>query len=213
MFDAYTACLQKMRKGYDTGKGQRDLLQGQLTTAQTELTMAKEDIVTWEQSQLLLGKVSDFAKVQMVSHVEGIVSAALFAVFGEGYTFRINLKTIGNQAAAEWQVITNYGGVEVAADPESSHGGGLVDVISIALRLAMLEILRPHVDGPLLCDEPGKHLSSEYAPNLAYFLKQYAAKTGRQVIMVSHSAQLIEAADRSYEVTQKDGISEVKQLS
>lgn len=204
--------LAAMKEKYQQAAGQLALLEKQRNEKETALSKVREDITTWEQVQVLFTKVSEFAREQLKTRIEEIVTAALLAVFGEGYTFRINMRQIGGQSAAEWQVVSQYGEVEVAASPEDARGGGVVDVISLALRLAMLELLRPRVEGPVLFDEPGKHLSAEYAPNLAYFLKQYAAKTGRQVIMVSHSAQLVDAADRSFLVTQKDGISEVKQI-
>ncbi len=212
MLEVYSGYLINMQKRFDAATGQRDLLEKQLTDAEAQLMQAKTDIVTWEAVQILLGKVSEFARTQMISHIEGIVSAALLAVFGEGYTFRIAMRTVGNQAAAEWQVVSSYGDTEVAASPEDSRGGGVVDVVSLALRLAMMELLRPRIDGPLILDEPAKMLSRQHTPNLAYFLKQYAAKANRQILMVSHDAQLVEAADKSYLVTQENGISEVREI-
>jgi DNA repair ATPase RecN len=76
----------------------------------------------------------------------------------------------------------------------------------------MLEILKPRPEGPVIFDEPAKMVSAEYAGNLAYFLKQYAEKTGRQVMLVTHNPQLAEAADKSYLVTQKDGVSDVREI-
>lgn len=213
MLQIYDSALAKMRSRYAAGIGQRDLLKRHLAETQANLQQARQDIQTWEQVQILLGKVSDFARQQILERIEATVTAALLAVFGEGYQFKIAMRAIGAQPAAEWQVISQYGDVEVAANPEDARGGGIVDIVSLALRLAMLELLRPRVDGPLILDEPAKMVSSQYAPNLAYFLKEYAAKTGRQVIMVTHNPQLAEAADRSFLVTQADGISEVKQLS
>jgi len=210
--DHFDSALRVMQSKYNAALGQKELLERQLLDKQNELNQVRQNLATWEQVQVLFTKVSEFAREQLKTRIEETVTAALLAVFGEGYTFRINMRQLGNQPAAEWQVVSQYGEVEVAASPEDARGGGVVDVISLALRLAMLELLRPRVEGPVLFDEPGKHLSAEYAPNLAYFLKQYAAKTGRQVIMVSHSAQLVDAADRSFLVTQKDGISEVKQI-
>jgi DNA repair exonuclease SbcCD ATPase subunit len=148
----------------------------------------------------------------MLERIESTVSAALLAVFGEGYTFKIVMRQIGNQAAAEWQVVSQYGDVEVAASPEDARGGGITDVVSLALRLAMLELLRPKVEGPLILDEPGKMISQAYLPNMAYFLKQYAQKTGRQILLVTHADQLAEVADKCYMVTQTNGISEVRKL-
>jgi len=61
----------------------------------------------------------------------------------------------------------------------------------------------------MLFDEPGKMISREYLPNVAEFLKQYAAKTGRQIIMVTHHEVLADVADVGYVVKQENGVSEV----
>jgi len=203
--------LAAKRREYDQAAGQLALLQKQHIEKTAALRGAQEDVRVWEQVQVLLAKVSDFAREQMVRHIERAVTAALVAVFGdEGYEFRVALRSVGGgQPAADWQVVSHYGDVEVAGTPEDARGGGVVDVVSIALRLAMMELVRPRVEGPVILDEPGKMVSEQYAPNLAYFLKQYAARSGRQVIMITHNAALAEVADKSYRVGQRDGISEV----
>lgn len=212
MISAYETALSRMRSAYAAGVGARDLLQKQLETKEAELTRTREDIAVWEQVQLLFAKVSEYAREQLKSRIEETVTAALVTVFGEGYSFRVNLRTVGGQPAAEWQVISQYGDFEVAASPEDSRGGGITDIVSLALRLAMLELIRPKPGGPVILDEPAKMVSREYLPNLAYFLKQYAARTGRQIILITHAEQLAEAADKSYLVTLKDGISEVREI-
>lgn len=209
MIAVYESLLSKMQSAYSSGVGARNLLQQQLADKQAALTEAQGDIVTWEQVQILLSKASEFARQQITSHIEQVVTAALVAVFGEGLSFRIMIGDRGGQPTAEWQVVSQYGDVEVAGDPENSRGGGVSDVVSMALRLAAVELIKPRVEGPVLFDEPGKHVSKEYAANLAYFLKQYAAKAGRQVVIITHNAQLADAADKTYLVRQIDGRSEV----
>ncbi len=212
MLTQYEEYLNAMQKAYDTAVGARDLLQGQLAEKEVELAKVREDIATWEQVQALFAKVSEFAREQLKTRIEETVTAALLAVFGEGLTFRINMRTSNGQPAADWQVVSQYGDLEVAASPEDARGGGITDIVSLALRLAMLELVKPKPGGPVILDEPAKMVSAEYAGNLAYFLKQYAARTGRQVIMVTHNTALAEVADKSYLVTQKDGVSEAKAL-
>lgn len=212
MIDSLLKAHSNMQTHYDKETGARDLLQKQLSDKEALLLKVKADIATWEQVQTLFTKVSDFAREQIKSRIEATVTAALTAVFGEGYTFKINMRTVGGQASAEWQVVSQYGDVEVAASPEDARGGGIVDMCSLALRLAMLELIRPRVEGPVVLDEPSKMVSREYLPNLAFFLKQYAAKANRQILMVTHSEVLAEAADKAYMVTQRDGCSEVKEI-
>lgn len=212
MLNCYDSALTNMRSHYNNALGQKQLLELQLQDNQNNLGQTRQNLATWEQVQVLFTKVSEYAREQLKTRIEETVTAALTAVFGEGYTFRINMRQLGNQPAAEWQVVSQYGDEEVAASPEDARGGGITDVVSLALRLAMLEILRPRPEGPVLFDEPAKMVSAEYAGNLAYFLKQYAEKTGRQVVMVTHNPQLAEVADKSYLVTQKDGVSEVREI-
>lgn len=206
------AGLAAMCKRYQQAAGQLALLEGQRNEKAEELIQAKSDVETWEKVQALFARASEYAREQLKSRVEETVTAALLAVFGEGLTFRINIYQVGGQPAAEWQVISQYGNLEVAACPEDARGGGITDVVSLALRLAMLELVRPRVKGPVILDEPGKMISAEYAENLAGFLKQYAASMGRQVIMVTHNAALADVADKSYLVTQKDGVSEAREI-
>jgi DNA repair ATPase RecN len=71
----------------------------------------------------------------------------------------------------------------------------------------MLELARPKVKGPVVLDECGKHVSKEFSGNMAYFLKQYAAKTGRQVLLVTHNEELAGAGDKTYRVS-KNGLGE-----
>ena len=212
MLNCYDSALTNMRSHYNNALGQKQLLELQLQDNQNNLGQTRQNLATWEQVQVLFTKVSEYAREQLKARIEETVTAALTAVFGEGYTFRINMRQLGNQPAAEWQVVSQYGDEEVAASPEDARGGGITDVVSLALRLAMLEILKPRPEGPVLFDEPAKMVSAEYAGNLAYFLKQYAEKTGRQVMLVTHNPQLAEAADKSYLVTQKDGVSDVREI-
>lgn len=202
--------LAGMKARYERDCGAVQLLHDQRRKKEADLTRARADLETWRQVQVLFGKVSEYARAQLKTRIEETVTAALQAVFGdEGLSFRINLGTKNSQPAAEWEVVSRYGTAEVANNPEDARGGGITDVVSLALRLALLELSRPRLDGPVILDEPGKMVSAEYAGNLAYFLKTYAQKTTRQIVLVTHNETLANTADRVFRVTQQRGTSEV----
>lgn len=207
MLSNLESSLAKMKDKYQKGVGARALLRKQKNDQQKSLSQAEESITTWEKVQLLLTKTSEYAREQLKARIEETVTAALQAVFGEGLELRVIIKEFRDQPAAEWQVVSKYGELEVAANPQDARGGGITDIVSLALRLAMLELARPKVHGPVVLDECGKMVSREYLPNMAYFLKQYAEKTGRQVIMITHAEQLAEVADKTYRVS-KNGLGE-----
>ncbi|NLI12503.1 MAG: hypothetical protein GX425_07750 [Peptococcaceae bacterium] len=201
--------LIDLKNKYNQAIGQLSLLEEQLDKKRKDFNQIQNDIQIWQMVQILFTKTTDAAREQLKTRIEETVTAALLAVFGEGYTFKINVRNLSGQPAAEWQVISRYGDIEVAAGPEDARGGGIVDIVSLALRLSLLELARPKPGGPVILDEPAKMVSAEYLPNVAEFLKQYAARTGRQIILVTHAEPLAEVADVSYRVMQRNGTSEV----
>ena len=215
--------LAALRTRHSQAQGQRDLLISQRREKEEELAAARADIELWRDVQILLSKASEFARQQLKQRIEQTVTAALAAIFADStMRFEIEMKDIGGKPAADWRVVSCYeipakagdedvklSAYTVIASPEDAKGGGVTDVVSLALRLALLELSRPKPGGPVLLDEPAKMVSQEYLPNLAAFLKQYAAKTGRQIIMVTHHDVLADVADTGYKVTQRNGVSEV----
>jgi len=209
--------LSEMKSRYNQALGQKEMLERQKSEKQEALTQAKKDIELWQQVQVLFSKVSEFARAQLNARIEETVTAALQAVFErDDISFQIEMRTINNQPAASWNVVSYYSTGEdistVSGNPEDARGGGVSDIVSLALRLALLELARPKPAGPVLLDEVGKHVSRNYAPNVAAFLKQYAQKTGRQIILITHDPNLAEVADISYRVEQQNGVSEVEQI-
>lgn len=212
MLSRIESTISKMEAHFNQASGARDLLLQKRAGARLALERAKQDIATWEQVQMLFTLTSEYAREQLKARIEETVTAALQAVFtDESLEFKIDIRELSGKPAAEWQVISHYSDVSVAANPEDARGGGITDVVSLALRLAMMELTRPKPQGPVILDEPGKMISREYLPNVAYFLKQYAERSGRQIILITHAEPLAEIADVTYRVSQRDGVSEVRQ--
>lgn len=202
--------LTTLQTRYQQDSGALELLKKQQIEKEEKLSLARKDVETWQQVQILFTKVSGFAREQLKTRIEETVTAALQAVFcDDRIRFNIEIRTLNDKPAADWTVISSYGDTPVAANPEDGRGGGIADVVSLALRLALLELARPKPQGPVILDEPGKMISREYLPNVAEFLKQYLQKTGRQGIMITHHEALADVADVSYRVSQANGVSEV----
>ena len=204
--------LANLRRQYERDAGALQLLQQQRAGCETALAQVREDLETGRLVQTLFARMSEFARAQIKTRIEALVTAALQAVFPEqGLSFRVVLGTVSSQPAASWEVVSMYGAEEVADSPEDSQGGGISDVVSAALRLAVLELLG--LDGPVLIDEGGKHIDAAHAPHFAAFLKGYAQRTGRQCLLVTHQDALAEAADVTYRVLKnQEGRSEVTRV-
>lgn len=205
--------LADLRSRYEQGRGRLQLLESQQTEKNAALAQVRANTETWRLVQVLFTQVSEFAREQLKTRVEATVTAALRAVFGdESLRFEVEIREVGGRPAAEWRVVSAYADTEIANSPEDARGGGIVDVVSLALRLALLELSRPKPGGSVLLDEPGKMISTEYAEHVAHFLRSYLQRTGRQGLMITHNAALAEAADRSYRVTRVAEHSEVTMI-
>lgn len=207
----YESVLASWRSQYEQGRGQLALLQAQRAETEEALKQVQANRELWQQVSLLLTKVSDYARRQLVERIEDTVTAALQTVLADdSLRFEVEIREVAGKASAEWRVVSRYGDVEVSNNPEDARGGGIVDIVSLALRLALLELSKPRPEGPVILDEPAKMVSAEYAENLAYFLRSYAQKTGRQFIVVTHNETLARSGDKAYRVTKNEaGVSEV----
>ena len=107
--------------------------------------------------------------------------------------------------------ISDYIDEKVLLQTGRRWGGGVVDTVSIALRIAFLLKYSPPIQGPIILDEPAKHLSDEYVFNIAEFLKQVCKEFNRQIILVTHNQHLSAIGDKTYYVYKSQGVSVVEE--
>src|SRR5690606_41145657 len=113
------AGLARLRQEYDRGIGALQVLESKLEATRERHGELKTLMVQWELERLLLGKVSDLARSRVKQHIEATVTAALQAVLGRpDMRFEVRLRDVGGQTAADWLVVSDHEGDEVAADPE-----------------------------------------------------------------------------------------------
>jgi DNA repair exonuclease SbcCD ATPase subunit len=205
------ANLAQLKTQYQMDSGKLELLQKQLNDKTTELNQARQDIEVWQRLKILFGQMSEFAREQLKQRIQGTVTSALQAILlRDDISFEIEMWFGGDgKPNARWKINSPCGDVMVQTEPEDGNGGGVTDVVSLALRAALLELSQPKPTGVFALDEPGKMISKEYLPNVAEFFKRYLGQTGRQGLIVTHHDILADCADVGYRVGQKNGISEV----
>lgn len=201
---------ENLRSDYLSKKGRRDQLMELTETNKQKLVEVKAEVELKEKTAELLLLLGDRARQQAKENVEIMVSNALQFVFNEEINFKIQFDQKRNRAEAKFLIVSDYEGKLVEVEPEQARGGGIVDVVSITLRIALAELF--NVKGPMIMDEPAKHLSSEYVQNFAVFLRQISEQFNRQIIMITHNTTLAECGDLSYMVSQRSGVTQVKQV-
>ncbi len=204
---------QQLMVEYAMKKKMKEKLEKDLAAKENQLEEVTNSIDILEQVRLLLQRASEYAREQIKQQIEMLVTHCLQFVFGPNLEFVIELNEVRGKTSAEFYVVSTYDDVKIKTKPQDARGGGIVDVISLALRIAVIQSTDLYKDGPLILDEPAKHVSNEFINNVAQFLKQISDVFHRQIIMVTHNQYLSEIADLAYKVELKNGISEVTELS
>lgn len=216
MLEQFEQSIQEIEKGYEElslkfamKKNMKKQILKKLDDKNQELTKINEMMDVLEQVRILFRRVSEYAREQIKQQIEMLVTHCLQFVFGPNLEFKIELSEMRGKADAEFYVISVFNDMKVKTKPQDARGGGIVDVIALALRIAVLQSTSSYGNGPLILDEPAKHVSSEFIANVAQLLKQISEVFHRQIIMITHNQYLSEIADLSYRVELKDGYSVV----
>lgn len=195
------ARYNRLRDQYQMDLGSYRVLQQQYMAVKAEISTLQDQSLILEEARILLQEVGNNLREQAKDALEHLVTIALQYVFGPDFAFEIELVNRNGRSEADFWVITKHNGQEVRVSPEDSRGGGVVDIVSLALRFAVLYLYsHPPVMGPVILDEPTKMLASDLSSQVADFL-HYVVKTfGRQLIMVTHDETIAASADTCYRV-------------
>ncbi|SEF46548.1 hypothetical protein SAMN05660865_00292 [Caloramator fervidus] len=199
-------------KEYYIKKGIMENLKNDLKTEEEELEKLEFELDKLKKVKILLQKTSQFAREQSKKQLEYLITQCLQYIFDSKIKFYIELKEKGDKIDAEFYVISEQNGKKIITKPCEARGGGVVDIISLAIRIAMMEIHTPKIEGPLILDEPAKHVSDDYIVNVADFLKNVSMMFNRQIIIVTHNSHILESGDIVYRVVLNDGISHVEKI-
>lgn len=152
------------------------------------LAAVKQHMEDVEAGQKIAQIVAEALQKQAHQQISELVSSCLLAVFEEdAYEFHIDF--VQRRGKTEADLYLTRAGLSV--DPLKSAGGGVVDVVSFALRLACVLLRSPKVRLVLILDEPFKMLSKEYVPLIGELLLRLAKEQDVQIIMVTHNPQLL----------------------
>ena len=202
--------LSKLNNKILSDEGKIEILNDQLEKVEKKLEDEEKYSEVLTQVSLLFQKTSEFAREQSKRQIEDTVTKCLQFIFETDIEFLIELSEARSVPIAEFYVQSNYSeGYSIKTKPEIARGGGVVDIISLALRISFLQQNQPILSGPLILDEPGKHVSNDYIFNLGEFLKQSSNVFNRQIIMVTHNPHLSQISNKAFQVKNKKGISEV----
>ena len=197
-------------------KWEAERLVGDEAACQNTIDEIKKKRALFDEARLLLSNASRKAREQSRQAAEQIITDALQTVYGDHMECRIHFKErASGKPEAELLIYTNHPEGALEVDPTNGHGGGVVDVVSLAARLAQIELNHdPKLVGTIFLDEPTKNImSAEYRQAVALFLKKYCETFQRQVVIITQHEETVFAAEKAFTVLQTDGISHLQELN
>ncbi|WP_099203200.1 ATPase [Miniphocaeibacter massiliensis] len=212
-YDEISKLYENRKNNYQLALGQKEEINNNIQRIDDsieKLINENENLILVDS---LLKQTADFSREQASKQIESIVSSCLNLVFNNNLEFKIELSQLRGKNSAEFFVVEKKEDQVYQYKIQDSRGGGVIDIISLALRLAFLLKYKPEIEGPLILDEPAKHVSEDYIFNVANFIKKISEEFDKQIILISHNEHISSIGDKCYRIIKKDLISEIETIN
>ena len=198
-------------------KGIKEQIETQIETEQKDLDdLTENQKLNSLASLFLLSETFERRQAQLLA-IENIATSALRQVYGDEYslkfdTFEEKRKDGGNSFKIEIKIISPHEGEDMETGLLGERGGGLIETVSFALRIAALKWL--NYTGPILLDEAWKSMSTDNKiDEVASFLKDVSVQSDRQVILITHMLDKFgKIADNIVKINKVDGVATTKNI-
>ena len=197
----------ELKSWVEDKKSQQRLLSSQLEEQKGRVESIQQSMDDTTKARWLLAEASKLTQLRVKKKIESLVTMAVRSVFDKDYRFICEFEIKRNKS--EVSLMLQEGSKEPYV-PKEDQGGGLIDVVSLALRVVLWSMEKPRSRNTFILDEPGKW-TGRFVGRFGQVLKELSEKLGIQMIVVTHDPELLEVADRSWEVIRKEG-SEVRRL-
>ncbi len=202
--------ISLLKRHYYSENAKKQMLEKEEKSLVEEVEKLSDEVDTLEKVLILFQKTSQYAREQGKIQIENLATRSLRYIFDKDYKFEIEITEKRNNSSAEFFIVEENENGIIKTKPDISKGGGIVDIVSLALRMSFLENSNPKIEGPLILDEPTKHVSEEYTFDIGDFLVQFSKQMQRQIIMITHNSHLASLSKNIYRVSQENGISLVE---
>jgi predicted ATPase len=203
--------LRAVRRRLDRASGEARAVALAGKRANTDIDNLRHQIDLHQRAAALLTSIGENRQAAAQAQIEALVTQGLRTIFDASLSFHLVPAVRAKTPVIDFVVRSTIGETVVDTDVMDARGGGLAATIGFLLRLVIL-LLRSPRESVLLLDETFAHVSADYEPRLAEFLRELVDRTGVQIIMVTHSDAFLDCADVRYRFELRDGVTTVKQV-
>lgn len=204
--------LIKKLKGYRESAAsmtaKRELLREQVIDLTVTVEEIKANVENLVKARWVLAEVSKITQQKFKEYIESLVTMAIRSVFDRPFKFLVDFELKRNKSECNFRV---QEGENPPYIPKDEMGGGMVDIIAIALRVVMWSLQRPKSRNVFILDEPMKFVGKgELLQRAGQMLREISDRLSFQLIIVTHEPEFMELADKSWVVEHNGTYSVVK---
>jgi DNA repair exonuclease SbcCD ATPase subunit len=202
--------LEERKRALARKKSENDLLNRQIVVHENRILELAEALGISKDALSFLTELADGRRGAMKGKIESVVSKALKCIYGPTYKVMLSYSFKNNRSNMEIEMVRDTKAGEVRRDMDG-FGGGVADTISVPMRLMVL-VGAKKTDKVCVLDECWKHIDEGRIEMVGQFLNALADELGMQIIFATHHQPLREFADKVYALSEKDGVSSVKEV-
>ena len=197
--------LDILTEKYQVRKGRYDSLSKQIQDQELSIQEQNEMLLDLEEAKMISQFLAKQAQDKTALHLYKVVNMALSLVFDEPIEFKINIETKGDSVQATPVLIEN----NQEQSPKVSNGGGVLDIVSFALRVALLGMIKKDKTPIFILDEAFVHIGKSDLPKAVMLMKTISEQMGVQIITVTHIKEIKDVADTLIVTEKQNGVSVV----
>lgn len=200
---------RKIRTMIDGKKGELAILQASLKQYELQYDKYRTNLDYIVEAQLVLQQTAQKTQQRLSYHISSFITSALESIWGEdSYTFTLNFIEKRNKTEVEMLLHTNEGDIDLKDLNSIRVGGGILDIVALALRIALWS-LQVHPKKIMILDQPLSNVDQNYLPKAGKLIKELSDKLDIQFIIINHNPALADIADNNIEVVKENNISKI----
>lgn len=200
--------LDERKKELARKQAENDLLKRQIDTMGRKILELVDSLKLGQEGLAFCEDLANSRRGAMKGKIEKIVTEAVKMLYGDSYRVELSYSVKNNRSCLEIEMVRDTPAGEVRRDMEG-YGGGMADTISVPLRLMVL-MGSKQTDKVCILDECWKHMNLERIEMVGKFLRLLSDTLGMQILMCSHHDKIRDFADRTYEVSENNGVSKIE---
>lgn len=179
---------------------ERKILQKQIKKKKLRYSRLNREIEARLEAINILVELSKTIYQEVITKIESVVTLSIRYVYDRPFEFKIKLEEKRNNIEAKFVLTEGEDEYEIKGD----QGGGMINIISLAIRIVMWKIKEPKTRPFFSFDEPFYWLGN-YIEKAGRMLKYLADELELQILLLTHEPDLKDICDRMYRIDH-DGV-------